>query len=449
MADHRCRRCGTALRSETLICPECGARQQARTRQVRCRYCSKRASAELTLCPTCGRVLQPAGPPWRGIAIGVTAVVLVVLILVGRETVVDAAISPVRRLLSSLLRPLPTLVAIVTPTATVGFEPGVTYTATPPVAAIPLTPLSSASPAQGEPTEIPTLAVTGTPDGVLRYRVRSGDSVYTIAKRFGVTEDAISEANGLRNPDSLQVGQILIIPQPSPTPTPVLTSTPTAEPTLTPTTSPSPVFTPTVTTTSVPTLVPATPRPTSTPTPTLSVTVTEEPNEAALYRVHSGDSVFILARRFGVTEDAITEANHLTNPGSLKVDQPLIIPRPRFTPTPSLSMSYPAPKLLKPDTGSTISGSSEARIELTWESVGTLAADEWYAVSVFYLSDSQTQVTDYAIKGTSWRVPRSLYGLADPPEHLYLWNVTVVRLDSDGDSSPLSLPSITHVFRWP
>ncbi len=112
-------------------------------------------------------------------------------------------------------------------------------------------------------------------------------------------------------------------------------------------------------------------------------------------------------------------------------------------------MSYPAPELLKPDTGSTISGSSEARTELTWESVGTLAADEWYVVSVFYLFDSQTQVTAYEVKGTSVRVPRSLYELADSPEHLYLWNVTVVRLDADGDSSPLSLPSTTHVFRWP
>jgi hypothetical protein len=44
------------------------------------------------------------------------------------------------------------------------------------------------------------------------YVVKSGDSVWKIANRYGTTMRAIILANDLRNPDLIYPGQILIIP---------------------------------------------------------------------------------------------------------------------------------------------------------------------------------------------------------------------------------------------
>jgi LasA protease len=46
------------------------------------------------------------------------------------------------------------------------------------------------------------------------------------------------------------------------------------------------------------------------------------------YVVQSGDTIALIALRFGVTTEAIIALNHLTNPDSLEVGQPLVIPVP-------------------------------------------------------------------------------------------------------------------------
>ena len=42
--------------------------------------------------------------------------------------------------------------------------------------------------------------------------VRSGDTVYNIARRYGVSPDTIINSNELTNPASLVVGQTIVIP---------------------------------------------------------------------------------------------------------------------------------------------------------------------------------------------------------------------------------------------
>ena len=44
------------------------------------------------------------------------------------------------------------------------------------------------------------------------YTVQSGDSLSSIAGRYGVTVEAICQANGIENPNLIQVGQVLTIP---------------------------------------------------------------------------------------------------------------------------------------------------------------------------------------------------------------------------------------------
>lgn len=98
-----------------------------------------------------------------------------------------------------------------TPPATITAEPAATATPTP----APLTPL---------PTATPTI----TPTPVI-YVVKPGDNLIAIARTYGVTVEAIQEANGILDPRRLQIGQELIIPMdesalrtpPTPTPTPL------------------------------------------------------------------------------------------------------------------------------------------------------------------------------------------------------------------------------------
>jgi murein DD-endopeptidase MepM/ murein hydrolase activator NlpD len=64
----------------------------------------------------------------------------------------------------------------------------------------------------------------------VQHKVAPGETVYRIAKTYGITVEELSEANGIDDPRSLTVGQVLIIPG-FEQPVPVATeSSPTPEP---------------------------------------------------------------------------------------------------------------------------------------------------------------------------------------------------------------------------
>lgn len=62
-------------------------------------------------------------------------------------------------------------------------------------------------------TPTPTVTRTPLPEGGQTHTVKSGESLFIIARQYGVTIDEIVEANNLANPDRLFIGQVLIIPQ--------------------------------------------------------------------------------------------------------------------------------------------------------------------------------------------------------------------------------------------
>jgi LysM repeat protein len=59
----------------------------------------------------------------------------------------------------------------------------------------------------------PTDAAPTAPAGTVSHTVRTGESLYVIAQRYGVTIQDIVNANELSDPNRLSVGQVLIIPQ--------------------------------------------------------------------------------------------------------------------------------------------------------------------------------------------------------------------------------------------
>lgn len=99
-----------------------------------------------------------------------------------------------------------------------------------------------------------------------QYIVRAGDSLWLIAQRYGTTVDAIKRLNGLTN-DMLNIGQVLRIPS-------------------------------------------------------------AETTSYIEYTVRNGDSLWVLARRYGTTVDAIKSLNGLTS-DALRIGQVLRIPNVR------------------------------------------------------------------------------------------------------------------------
>ncbi len=99
-----------------------------------------------------------------------------------------------------------------TPTQLPTFTPTVSPTVVPPTSTIEMIEL------RGTPTPD---AVRPTPklrDTSEMHVVRIGDTLNGLAKQYGVAMSQIQDVNGIQDPDLLGVGQVLIIPPPTPEP---------------------------------------------------------------------------------------------------------------------------------------------------------------------------------------------------------------------------------------
>ncbi|TEU10432.1 MAG: LysM peptidoglycan-binding domain-containing protein [Anaerolineales bacterium] len=163
--------------------------------------------------------------------------------------------------------PLPTQV----PTAVPGVPTAVpSPTETPLSAPAEPTMAPSPTPVQVEPIATPPPPVVT--EGCY-YVVRRGDTLFSIARRFGTTIGAIAQANGLSNPRYIRAGQRLIIPGACPA---------------------------------------------YAPPPAVS--------GATVYIVRPGDTLYSIARRYHTTVTAIAWANGIANPHRIWVGQRLVIP---------------------------------------------------------------------------------------------------------------------------
>jgi putative chitinase len=62
-------------------------------------------------------------------------------------------------------------------------------------------------------TSTSSSGASGASGGPFRaYRVQPGDTVKFVAQAYGVSVASIAQASGLRNPDQLDVGQVLTVP---------------------------------------------------------------------------------------------------------------------------------------------------------------------------------------------------------------------------------------------
>ena len=215
-------------------------------------------------------------------------------------------------------------------------------------------------------------------------------------------------------------------------PLPVVTQLPAMNlvpPTATATHTPIPSFTPTHTATPTPSTTP-----THTPTPTTTSSATATPTETSTLPPRSTHVVTDTPR---VTR---TPRGPTATPTESSTE----------TPTPTATLAYSAPQLLLPADGLRVSGEGTL-IELSWDSV-SLADDEWYGLSVRYLSGGQKQFSGARLKETKWRAPQSLAGKADEPDRAYQWDVVIVKVSQDAQgvetSREVSPRSETRTFFW-
>lgn len=79
-----------------------------------------------------------------------------------------------------------------------------------PQASVTATPTA---PPQTDVAPTPSSAPLPTPPPPLSHTVSEGDTLSGIAQAYDISVEELIEANGIENPDFLQIGQILIIPQ--------------------------------------------------------------------------------------------------------------------------------------------------------------------------------------------------------------------------------------------
>ncbi|HEX2988402.1 MAG TPA: LysM peptidoglycan-binding domain-containing protein [Chloroflexota bacterium] len=155
---------------------------------------------------------------------------------------------------------------------------------------------------EGPPAPLPAAEVqTAT-----RYKVKAGDSLGSIADSFGVLPSTIQAANDLMDPDKLSIGQELAIPGARVTSAQGGQGEASTKPVAAPAQS-----------------VPPTAAPTSPPVPQAPVSAAAS---GAQYTVKSGDTLFSIAKAYGVKPQSIQDANGLADPGKLKLGQTLLIP---------------------------------------------------------------------------------------------------------------------------
>ena len=177
------------------------------------------------------------------------------------------------------------------------------------------------------------------------------------------------------------------------------------------------------------------PSPTLTSTPRATPTVTRRPTYTST------------ATR--TATPTVTATATPTEIGSPTPETPTLTPTLAPTTTPTLV--FAAPRLLMPEDGKVFVGEKE-KIVLQWESVGVLAEDEWYAVSLRYLEGGQLQYSGHQVNKNEWELPAEFFfAKADPPERAYQWDVTVIRVESGpkGETgSEISPRSEPWTFYW-
>ncbi|MDO4434088.1 MAG: LysM peptidoglycan-binding domain-containing protein [Alysiella sp.] len=141
------------------------------------------------------------------------------------------------------------------------------------------------------------------------HRVEKGDTVFNIAKRYGITTNALVAQNGIQN-NHIIIGQTLRINGSQPISKPIVA-----------------------------------------PKPVVASPSSNTTNHATTHRVEKGDTVFNIAKRYGITTNVLVAQNGIQN-NHIIVGQVLQIHNGNHVSTPAAPVQTNRPTPKKPDSSS-------------------------------------------------------------------------------------------------
>lgn len=171
----------------------------------------------------------------------------------------------------------------------------------------------------------PTTAKNGwSSAGGTYVSLRSGETLYSLSKRYGVPVDAISRTNGIADPTSVRVGQKILIPTYVYAPN-VGVSAPDANKHVANASSGSLPSTPKTVRSSVDPVTTASIR--KAPTQPLPPKIVASSQTFGAHTVQKGDTLSKIGRKYGTSAASIQAANGLGDGNLIKIGQVLSIPR--------------------------------------------------------------------------------------------------------------------------
>lgn len=250
-----------------------------------------------------------------------------------------------------------------------------------------------------EPISTPTAVVSpvpsDTPQPPRSHAVASGETLFGISLRYGVSMDSIAAENNMSVDSDLQVSQELLVPWPTATP----------------------------------------------PLAPVEVElggeiVVADPTDCQVYEIQRGDTLFGIAASYNVPSNAMLAVNRLTEVSILQPGDTICIPRivygselpstPGPSPTAGPTSPPPGPELLFPVTNSLVESTSGV-VALQWVTVKDLAEDEWYMIELTDLTEVDSHPWRAFTRQTSFRLPEE-WDPMDTFAHDIRWRITIVRV---------------------
>lgn len=283
------------------------------------------------------------------------------------------------------------------------------------------TPTPTETPLASEtPTLTATAAPTETPAPERLHILVSGQTLIGLSVIYNVSPDSIAAANGFTVETSVQAGQSLVVPWPTPTP----------------------------------------------PLEAVVIDINGEnviadPADCPRHQIQTGESMASIANQYGLNLDLLLRVNRLPIDVIVQPGQTVCIPEikvgvelpptPGPSPTPAPTQFPAGPQLLYPTEGTAIVD-LEQSVLLQWTAVKDLQPDEWYMVEVADLNVLDVPPYRGFTRDNSLHLP-SHWRPQVPESHTFQWRVSIVQVtDERADGRPIyqygGRFSQTATFTW-